>query len=91
MILAIFPHLEIGAPVRARTYRPVFDRLDTRIVLDSGAAAVCGSSVGATVLPIVGTGPTDTIPDTDWYSDGTPPPATPDPSTITIPYDDLTS
>jgi hypothetical protein len=39
--------------MRARSLRPVFDRLDTRLVLDGGTAAVCGGSIGTSVVVIM--------------------------------------
>jgi hypothetical protein len=81
--------------MRARSLRPMFDRLDTRIVLDSGASMVCGGNIGASVLPIVTSGggatQSDLISDVDWYLDGTPPPETPDVTAIQTPWDTLTN
>ncbi len=81
--------------MRARSLRPMFDRLDTRIVLDSGASMVSGGNIGATVLPIVAPGggstQSDLITDVDWYLDGTPPPETTDPTAIETPWDTLTN
>ncbi len=77
--------------MRTRNLRPMFDRLDTRIVLDGGATVVTGANVGAALLAVTSTDQSSIIPTTDWYLPGCPPPSTPDPSMITIPWDNLNS
>jgi hypothetical protein len=77
--------------MRARSLRPAFDRLDTRLFLDASAAnMVCGATLGATALPVVdpngSTGPQDLVSVLNWYLPGTPPPELSDPSSIEIPW-----
>lgn len=76
--------------MRARSFRPMFDRLDIRLVLDSGASMVSGSNVAASVLTTsTDTDDSDITSDVDWYTDGNPPGDTYDPTAITTP-DDVT-
>jgi hypothetical protein len=72
--------------MRSSRFRPAFDSLDARIVLDS-STAVTGVPVAATVLAATDTD-TDTsttpdddttiVPSTGWYQGGTPPSTTDD-------------
>ena len=40
--------------MRARRHQLSFDRLDTRLVLDGGTAAIAGGGIGITLAPQVG-------------------------------------
>jgi hypothetical protein len=66
--------------MRAHSLRPVFDRLDTRLVLDGGTAAVCGASLGTSVLVILSNNTqssTTTVSSlVDWTLPGSPQDAT---------------
>jgi hypothetical protein len=77
--------------MRARTFRPAFDRLDIRLVLHASAAnMVSGATLGSTVLPFVNphgsTGHHDLVSVLNWYQPGTPPPEMSNPSSIEIPW-----
>jgi len=77
--------------MRARKLRPVFDRLDTRIVFDaSGADMVCGGT-GTTLLSSGTSGQQDLVQVLDWYLPGSPTPVATDPTAITAPMDLLTT
>jgi hypothetical protein len=61
--------------MRARSYRPIFDRLDTRLVLDSGASVIAGANVGSSVIAIVSSSTstdTDVTTIVDWTLSGSP-------------------
>jgi hypothetical protein len=77
--------------LRARRHL-TFDRLDTRVVLDSGSdvvsavGMVSGGYLGSTVLTPP---PSNVIPLPTWYLDGCPTPTTTSASAIALPLDTL--
>jgi hypothetical protein len=78
--------------MRARSLRPTFDRLDTRLVLDASAASmVSGATLGSAAQQVVNsdgsTGQQDIVSVLDWYLPGTPPPVVTDPNSIEIPWE----
>jgi hypothetical protein len=77
--------------MRARNFRPRFDRLDSRLVLDDSAASmITGANLGSGLIASMGTGDSsdqDVVSIVDWYLPGTPPPVPADPSQITIDFD----
>ena len=76
--------------MRARRFRPLFDCLDSRIVLDSGAGAVSGANVGATVLQETGPNAPSSQPDPNDVANSGDPDGS-DPNQIPIPWSDLPS
>jgi hypothetical protein len=62
--------------MRASNFRPLFDQLDARIVLD---ATVAGAAIAATPVivsapaPTVSTGEGSIVPTTGWYQGGSDP------------------
>jgi hypothetical protein len=75
--------------MRAPAFRPTFDRLDARIVLDSGLVGCMVPVVGTVVASGGTSSSTDDgggiVPATGWYQGGTPPSTTDNPTDTPIP------
>jgi hypothetical protein len=72
--------------MRAHSLRPVFDRLDSRLLLDGGGGAVCVAPMGTSVPTIMSNGnqspPTGASGLVNWNLPGSPGDAAGNPPTL---------
>jgi hypothetical protein len=74
--------------MRASIFRPTFDRLDARIVLDASVATAAVATtvvVAATPDPADSAGDDTAVPTSGWYQGGTDPLDPSDPEDCTVP------